>query len=332
MNAPASTAALALPFDQYQRYRLSADLITILAPSERNPKILELGAADSGLSLFLDEKYSVITSDIDRSDTSLNVVANSLQLPFKEKAFDLALAVDVLEHIAAQDRPAFVNRICAASNKFLVLGFPHKGSEEADKIAFDFVKARHGYDHKFFSEHIKHGLPCPDETSSLIESKGYEVIRVPNAYMPRWLLMIAVHYFMDARPEYEAMRQKAYAFYNGNYYPADNCEPAYRTFLACSRNGFEPETKDALLKLAEPKTDYIPKATALSLEEARLLVEAMNSDVLKDLSVEIEGLNKIISARDDEIEALKSERDQLKDFEQRVRSNPFFRLLKKLTG
>jgi hypothetical protein len=97
---------------------------------ERGETAIDVGARDGYLSLRLAERYdSVISLDLDKPAAvhpSLNwVVANASHLPFPDRAFDLVMCVEVLEHIPER----FLRKVCAeltrVTRRHLIIGVPY---------------------------------------------------------------------------------------------------------------------------------------------------------------------------------------------------------------
>jgi hypothetical protein len=96
----------------------------------RGGTALDIGARDGYLSLRLAERYDRVTAfDLEKPASvppSLAwVVGDAAQLPFPDRAFDLVMCVEVLEHIPER----LLRRVCAeltrVTRRHLIIGVPY---------------------------------------------------------------------------------------------------------------------------------------------------------------------------------------------------------------
>src|SRR5688572_19784803 len=71
-------------------------------------KVLDVGGAGSIISKFVDVDLTII--DILPNDRNFKkyVQASALDMPFKDKSFDIVISCDVLEHIPKEDQTTFL--------------------------------------------------------------------------------------------------------------------------------------------------------------------------------------------------------------------------------
>lgn len=236
---PAASSELTsrLPFDLFQRYRLAAQVTSLLNPA----KILDvgglLGDRDGHLAVsadFLEQgsKREVVSTDLRHCDHPRHRPASAWQQPFPDRSFDLVISLDVLEHLPAERRPEFLSELDRLASQWILLGAPFSSPEvEATEeiLAREIMAAR-----RFLQEHRQLGLPH----TSLIEDffvkeRNYQAIAFPNGFLPRWRQMQALtqHYFSlnDYRVFTTFNR-----LYNQNCFIKDQHNPAYRIlFLVC---------------------------------------------------------------------------------------------------
>ena len=82
---------LALPFDQYQRYRLVADLVDRVRIDDRPFRILDVGGRTALLRAFLPND-DVALVDVDPSDAEGLVLGDGSKLPYQDGAFEVVAA------------------------------------------------------------------------------------------------------------------------------------------------------------------------------------------------------------------------------------------------
>jgi len=229
-----------LPFDMYQRYDHARAATARLGTSPR--RVLDVGGVMGGAhghfatlaDFFPDDETCAI--DVRVADHPDHLAVAGPPLPFDDASFDLVLCQDVLEHVPAEGRTMLLDELRRVSRRFIVLGAPFatSGVRDADAVLFAHVKARHGYEHGFLEEHLRHGHPELAATVAHFEARGASVVVLPNGYLPYWTLMQAANLLL-ADPTLGERYARAQARYNGQV--ADWREPAYRHLLVVDLTG-----------------------------------------------------------------------------------------------
>ena len=117
---------LALPFDQYQRYRLVADFVAELerrAARGTPLRVLDVGGRTALLRSFLPEA-DVVLVDLEPSAEPGLVLGDGSRLPFRDRSFDVVASFDTLEHVPPQARDAFVAECARVSRAHVFLRVP----------------------------------------------------------------------------------------------------------------------------------------------------------------------------------------------------------------
>lgn len=229
-----------MPFDMYQRYDHARAATARLGTAPR--RVLDVGGVMGGahghfatLADFFPEDETCAI-DVRVADHPDHLAVEGPPLPFDDASFDLVLCQDVLEHVPADGRTMLLDELRRVSGRFIVLGAPFatSGVRDADAVLFAHVKARHGYEHGFLEEHLRHGHPELAATVAHFEARGASVVVLPNGYLPYWTLMQAANLLL-AEPTLGERYARAQARYNGQV--ADWREPAYRHLLVVDLTG-----------------------------------------------------------------------------------------------
>jgi hypothetical protein len=315
-----SADLLELPFDQYQRYRLLAELVQIL-DEEGRARILEVGGAPVKIPDFL-PGCEITVADQIQDHHAAYVRADAVNLPFADNSFELVASLDTLEHILPERRESFMAELVRISSKLVILAAPfHSGkSRQAEQIIFDFIKAHLGYEHQYFKEHLAHEKPDMLETESYFISQNYHTLILPNGRLDRWLLMMFVYYYLEGNDAYKELNRGLSAFYNQHYYTSDNAEPAYRHFLVASQDAFG-DRAERILALADSEPGYSPDFQAV-----QSLIELARLEQDKSLRRRIEQLEDLLRTRDEELQGLREHVKRLQDFVSRARATPFYKI------
>jgi len=201
-------------FDRYQRFRATADLIENLA-SGRRFSILDVGSLDNTFALFLPRHQIKPWNDLILSSTG--------GLPLADKAFDVAVALDVLEHIPPPERPFFMGELVRISRQACVFAFPIASAAAVEEFVLRLTGS------KWLAEHKEHGLPDPAEVEGTFKKLGLTFSRHPNASLASWMsMMLLMHGVQD-----EKLKAEISIFFNRNFYLLENREPVYRYIYLC---------------------------------------------------------------------------------------------------
>jgi SAM-dependent methyltransferase len=143
--------------DTWERHVIVADLVG------RPRDLVDVGGLRGQLARFLPDTRVVAANVTEPAD----VVVPFDHLPFEDEAFEAATSLDVLEHIAPNDRRRFVAEFLRVTRGRGVLccplGTPAHAAAEADIHAW--FRSIVGTDHPWLVEHESNGLPTLDELS-----------------------------------------------------------------------------------------------------------------------------------------------------------------------
>ena len=91
-------ALLELPFDQYQRYRVAADLVALLdVPADR--PIVDVGGGPGFAEAFLPDREAVVV-DVEGKHPGRFVIADGARLPFTDRTFACVTSAFLLRNLA----------------------------------------------------------------------------------------------------------------------------------------------------------------------------------------------------------------------------------------
>jgi SAM-dependent methyltransferase len=236
-----------LPFDQYQRYRVTSDLLAHLG-TKPPARVLEVGGAPGPLEALLPD-FEPVVCDVAGKHAGRYVIADGADLPFTDQHFDVVIALDTLEHVPSERRSRFLADIRRVSSDLVILSAPFSNPdlELAEAALSEFVRARFGGDFPSLDEHSAHGLPDLGATVETFAGDAWSIAVLPSGYLPRWLMGMIVHHELLATglPDLG----KLHAYYNDVVSPLDCREPSYRQVLVASRARPESDVAGAVDKL-----------------------------------------------------------------------------------
>ncbi|MFN4294740.1 MAG: class I SAM-dependent methyltransferase, partial [Thermoflexales bacterium] len=119
-----------LPYDLFERHYVVARWLADHGLRDANLRVLDVGGRAGLLGRFT--PCSVISANVDRSG---DVRCDGMALPFPNAAFDIAVAIDTLEHMPRERRPAFVRECLRVSRKAVILAAPFGSPGHAEAEA-----------------------------------------------------------------------------------------------------------------------------------------------------------------------------------------------------
>lgn len=322
-----------LPFDQYQRYRLVADLIDEVRGGRGPLHILDVGGRTALLREFLPNDRVVLV-DMEPSESRGLVLGDGSCLPFRAGAFDVVAAFDTLEHVPPPRRAAFVEECARVSRGHVFLAGPYQAPrvDEAEEVLLDFLRNKLRVKHRYLEEHRAYGLPDRAAAEAGLRATGLTAASIGHGNLDRWLMLMSVEFYLDYDPTLRALGERVFKFYNASLYASDYLEPVYRHVVVGARPGFAvpdvarvlatpgapPEAMPALLPLAQELLAFDHQRDALAPELARLhgVVESLAEDlrqhdaVAQTLATDLDAHRASVAALRAELE---SERRQQAD-------------------
>ena len=298
---------LELPFDQYQRYRLVADILKEVRPKGRTLSILDVGGRTALLRQFL-PKDRITAVDLEQSDEPGLVLGDGSRLPFQDGSFDVVAAFDTLEHVPPARRTAFVDECARVASRWVVLTGPYasKRVNEAEERLVDFLREKLKTEHRYLNEHRSHGLPSLGRVERTLHKHGLQTVRVGQGNLDRWLGLMCLELYLDADPCLRPVARRFFRFYNQTLYSSDHGGDMYRHALVGARG--EARLPKRVASERDPAAP--PAATQSVLALAR---ELLSLDSERDVwTPELERLRGVI---DDLLEDLSGHKSRLADLQ-----------------
>ncbi|MFQ6109040.1 MAG: glycosyltransferase, partial [Candidatus Aminicenantales bacterium] len=304
---------LDMPFDQYQRYRASAEIIATIKKETGKDKlkVLDVGGyfknAEGRDTLPLKEfvpDEDVLVLDIADCHLPQYIRGDGTSMPFHPRSFDVVVSQDVLEHIAPEERGKFLDSLIQTAGHFVVLGAPFRTENSilAEKILYEFILKTLKGKHQELEEHIQNGLPEVKEVESFLAKKKLSFCSFPSGYLNNWLLLMMVKHYILPLPDSQHLLALIDRFYNRNFYESDQRGPAYRHVFVISKS----RRDGAILeKISDKFQNYREKYKHMTLEKSDFshLQTLLSLEALRDKN-KIEDLQKHIQNLERHIQQL----------------------------
>lgn len=160
----------------------NVDVARILRPYVRaETSVLDAGCGEYGVAAFIDAER-VFGVDILPTDTRVEgfefIHGSILSLPFGEQQFDIAVSVDVLEHLPAGLREGAINQLVRSARKAIVVAFPSgRVAREMDENYARELDSRGEPRPDWLVEHLASEYPGAAEISRIIEREAEQTGR-----------------------------------------------------------------------------------------------------------------------------------------------------------
>lgn len=279
--------ALELPFDQYERYRVGAELVGMIkkAKGAGKLKVLDVGGCTKNrdghgyflpVTLFLPDEEVMVVDRVPHSDPRY-VRGDGLALSFPEGEFDVVLSNDVLEHIPFSGREDLLKNLVRVSGGFIVLATPYKteANETAEKLLFEFILKRIGIVHPLLNEHIVFGLPDKNEIEEILKRLKFSFISFHGCNTFLWFIMMILKHYLLSIFGTDEIHRKIDRFYNENFWRNIDPSTAYRSFYLISKAGPVPQG------IADDIRSFVSAGEALALKPEPIDPESFFKGVLE---------------------------------------------------
>src|SRR5262245_11458491 len=213
---------LSLPFDEYQRYQVASQLVTLLEVPAGGA-VLDIGDGPELAQAFLSGRDVAI----------IDQYGSESEFPFAERSFAVGLALDVLEYIDARTRTHLVGEMCRLCDVVVICApFSDPTVRLAETALHECVVQRFASE---FPPRARRSSELPDlqETVAALERQGWATATLPCGYLPHWLAGMLLNHELLATgtPELPSLN----AFYNATVSPFDCREPSYRHVVLAAR-------------------------------------------------------------------------------------------------
>lgn len=234
-----------VPFDQYQRYKKTSEIIGIFRDEKETFTILEIGAnAHKNLNQFLPND-TISYLDIELPENLLNdpqyILGDATNMTFlKDEQFDIVIALDVFEHIPQELRQNFLKEMNRVSKILFILAGPFdtEGVHQIEVETNDFYKEKYGDDYIWLKEHIFNKLPALHETIIFLRSISVKIIsNYSHGSLDLWKKIFLSHFEVSDNTLLQNIRQQLIDnFYNEYIYEFDISDNNYRQFIIGSKS------------------------------------------------------------------------------------------------
>lgn len=294
-----ATSLKDLPFDQYSRQKIVADLINCFRQKSEKFNVLDVGGYKGKTKEFLpDDKTTVLDVFDVKEDNYIKGDGASLKL--KDGTVDFTVSFDVLEHIPKKDRARFLKECARVAKHGFFLCCPFENglgaTTNAEKNLNQIYNHLKKNDHQWLKEHIDNQLPTVEAIEAALKKANLHFTKRYSNTLENWVAMQMVFFYSHTLGVVSTDAGVLNRYYNENLYDFENGvskHQAYRVIYFISNDKDTTERiKDCMRKLpaandGHPRslTEKIPTAlteifqrkTQSDAETIINLKEAVNS-------------------------------------------------------
>jgi hypothetical protein len=234
---------LDLPFDQYTRHRIVAQLAASIRRTHGTEQlqVLDVGGYPCLTPRFIpQDRVTVIDiTEVSGAEPGSYVRADGAELPFGDRRFDLVVSLDSLEHVPPERRTAYVSELLRVSRGYVLLLAPFAREEVvlAERLLAEFVRVVNQEEQPQLREHAEFGLPNLDEWVAFLQARQLECVPFTSGFVYNWLPMMLLKHFALSLPDSAALHQAIDRFYNVALQESDARSPGYRQGVVVSLLG-----------------------------------------------------------------------------------------------
>jgi len=246
-----------LPFDQYGRQMQVNEILECMRVDGTSFTVLDVGGY-KGITREVHKEDKVTVLDLFDVKEPNYVKGDGEKLPFDNDSFDFVVNFDVLEHVPARKRKAFINECIRVGKRGVIVAAPFKNSVNtiAEKALNDHYKSLHGQDHRWLKEHIEFGLPDLKATVAQFQENNISTLISPSNETIFWSLMqgaiFTTSFFIKTGVQAENLNKQynQYGAFDGN----DDPESNYRQVIFAFKNKSDYAKVDEKLSSVQSAT------------------------------------------------------------------------------
>jgi SAM-dependent methyltransferase len=162
---------------------LRYDPVVRLLEQLRGGRLLDVGSGSYGVARWLSPRWDVAAADVSFDDYggaqgpvrrgARPVLASVAALPFRDRAFDAVLSLDVHEHLPVHLRETALAELVRVTRRRLIVACPTgPAALEADRELYELYRRRDGRVIRWLAEHVEHPMPERDRIVAALRRHG----------------------------------------------------------------------------------------------------------------------------------------------------------------
>jgi SAM-dependent methyltransferase len=146
-------------------------------------RLLDVGSGSYGVARWLSPRWDVTAVDVSFDDYGgasgpvrravRPVLGSVTSLPFRDRAFDAVLSLDVHEHLPVEVREQALAELVRVTRRRLIVACPTgAAARDADRRLYEFYRQRDGHVIRWLAEHVEFEMPERDPIVTALRPHG----------------------------------------------------------------------------------------------------------------------------------------------------------------
>lgn len=299
-------------FDRYSRYAALAGVVRLSLGPGRH-RVLDVGDASGYLRVF-DRDLDVVSVDVaaygEPLPGTVRVLGDGAHLPFPDDTFDAVISSDALEHVAPEQRAAFLREGARVSRDLVAIAAPFDtpGVGGAEDLVRRFALLTTGRPQEQLEEHRDYGLPGLEQTEATLRDCGLQVAARGNGNLHDWASMMMLKHQLMPRHALEPLSAGYDLAYNFLFTGRNAVPPFYRHVVAGRRSeaavwpapdgGDTPDAQPLLTSfLAANISEVVRQDVVPKLDEQLMAMRAFQANTQQ-------GLETVLARVDEQVTSM----------------------------
>jgi len=315
-----------LPSDKFQRYQHLSQLVKLLSHSIQDVSILDLGANEDFLRIFLPE-YKTYQMDIQILKKHDNIVRGDAQfIPFRDGSFDFVCALDLLEHTPEWSRSKIISEVARIAKNSSFFSFPVLSDRNVrnEAILNQIENSIRGQTGTFLSEHAEFGLVNEAYITDELEQYYPYVCSYPNFNFHSWFVISLIESVFSILPDLDQFLSNLRVLLNQAFYEKNLVSaPFYRVLTV----GSQLPLPSDIPPVQFPPTDEILENLAVNIKKGFDALKSLNDYAVKleTDNVELQKANarnqKVLVQLTTELTQQKQAYNEVSEYAQKLKLN-----------
>ncbi len=280
-------------YDLNSRHTLTARILHSVAP--QGP-VLDIGGSEGLTGLVMPERR-VITLDV--LAASVDVIASGDALPFANRSFAAAVALDVLEHVPEAVKEGLVKEAARVADVVVLAGpYDDPAVRSAEHNQRELFQELFGRDHPWLEEHAAAGLPSLVKIRRQLAVQGFETAIIRSNPLELWSSqLVNTHIALRMGFDEKTLSTRRWlmeVFLDA----ADGTAPSYRHFVIAARPPLrvassahvQPGSDPALVREAIHRTEL---STASTIAFGLTVNEQIHEDSMRGWEVAVDSVREL---------------------------------------
>lgn len=300
-NTKAADNLTELPFDQYSRQRVVAEIIQkTVRTANQKFKVIDLGGHKGKTQAFMPNDDVTIIDVYDETYPNY-IKGDATAMTFADDSYDIATSFDVFEHIPRAKRLNFIKEALRVSKFGVFITMPVDDADHtvsrAEETLNELFKQLYGDDHPWLKEHIDYRIPNEPEIESLLELAKAQYVSFASNQITDWQLLQATIFMAAKNHQVTDVAHDLSQWYNKHFEQLEmGVQPGYRRVYFITRD-------KKILSLVKAMIERDITATGKSSQKYIPVHQELLEKTMQSMATVVTNYNKSVSDLQEQVAA-----------------------------